>query len=158
MVKLSQKAWNNVLIISMLVLIIIFNSSSNLLNSNTDTEQPTHLLPNNAVIATMDFGDYKIERIGQGWRVLSNTSDESSLITLTQNWLNAEIETSPSDLTISQAQNSQVVIVWLVGEAEPQKFEVFKLADQTLVLSRQHLYQITNIPFSALFLNGVSDA
>jgi len=158
MIKLSQKAWNNVIIISMLVLIILFNSSANFLNGGADTPSSPTLLPNGALISTMQFSDYKIERVGQGWRALGVSSDEGALIALTQAWQNAKIDHNASDLNISQATASEVVYIWLVSQKEPLKFELFQLGKHTLVLSNQRLLQLSDTEFSSLFLSGAKDA
>lgn len=158
MVKLSQKAWNNVIIVSMLLLIIMFNSSSNFLSSDTSADNMQYLLPQDSVVATLDFGDYQIERIGQGWRSVSIDSSQTRLNTLVQAWLSAQIEESPTNLSIGQAQQSQVVLVWLVGQTSPLKFELFDLANHTLVLSQQRLYELTQTPFTSLTLTGAPDA
>ena len=158
MLRLSRKAWNNVIIISMLVLIVMFNTTSNFLNGDRSTEQASHLLASNAVITTMDFGDYKVERIGQGWRSIGTKASEDELVKLTEAWLTAQIDEQATELTVSQAVNNRIVTLWLVGKPNPIKFEVFQVADKTLVLTQQHLYQLRDTPFSSLFLAGATDA
>jgi hypothetical protein len=158
MIKMSRKAWNNVIIISMLVLIILFNSSANFLNGGADSPLSPTLLPDNAIISTMQFSDYKIERVGQGWRALGISSDEVALITLIQAWQNAKIDQNATDLNITQATASEIVYIWLVSQKEPLKFELFQLGKHTLVLSNQRLLQLSDTEFSSLFLSGTKDA
>lgn len=158
MIKLSRKAWNNVIIISMLLLIVLFNGSANFLNGGADSPRSHYLIPENTTIATMEFSDYKIERVGQGWRAIGIRSELADLEALTQAWYSAQIDQDATDLTITQATASAVVYLWLVGQNDALKFEVFKLGEQTLVLNQQRLYQLKNIEFSALFLSGAKDA
>ena len=97
MIRLSQRGWNNVIIVSMLLLIVLFNSSSNFLsNDELDPDQSFPLLPANSVLMTLDFGSQKVERIGRGWRILADKSqaltDQTVLNELVNNWQRAEIQ------------------------------------------------------------------
>ncbi|WP_340679494.1 hypothetical protein [Paraglaciecola sp.] len=159
MLRLSRKAWNNVIIISMLVLIVMFNTTTNFLSGGgADSAGSPFLIPEDALIATMEFDDYKVERVGQGWRALGINSEQADLVALTQAWHNAQIEQNATDLNITQATASEMVYIWLVGHKTPLKFEVFQLDKLTLVLSQQRLYQLSDTEFSSLFLSGIKDA
>ena len=97
MIRLSQRGWNNVIIVCMLLLIVLFNTSSNFLNNNeADPQQFLPLLPTNSVLMTLDFGSHKIERIGRGWRVLSNKNqapiEQGAVDDLVTNWQQASIK------------------------------------------------------------------
>lgn len=158
MVKLSRKAWNNVIIFSMLILIFLFNSTSNFLSGGADNEQATRLIPEGAVIANLDFDDVKVERIGQGWRALGLNVDENQLVRLNQAWLNATLDTSAAELSISQATKSATVVISFVGQATAVKFEVFQVADKTLVLTQQRLHLLLDTPYNSLFIKSENDA
>jgi hypothetical protein len=159
MLRLSRKAWNNVIIISMLILIVVFNSTTNFLSGGgSDFTNSQSLLPEDAMITTMEFSDYKVERVGQGWRAIGINSEQATLEALTQAWHSAQIEQDATDLNITQATASEVVYIWLVSHSTPLKFEVFQLGKRTLVLSQQHLYQLSDTKFSSLFLAGNKDA
>ena len=158
MVKLSRKAWNNVIIFSMLILIFLFNSTSNFLTGGADSEQPAGLIPTGGVIASLEFDNVKVERIGQGWRALGIKASENQLIKLNQAWIEARLDAAETELSISQATDSRRVVVNLVGQQVPLKFEIFQVADKTLVLSQQRLYQLTNTAFSRLFIDSDNDA
>lgn len=69
MIKLSRQAWNNVLIVTMIVMIFLFNSTNNFLNSGAaDGPEEKFLLPEGSLILTIEFGAQKVERIGRAWR------------------------------------------------------------------------------------------
>ncbi len=68
MVRLSKKGWNNVLIFSMLLMIMIFNGMHKKLGGGESTDTNVLLLPENSLVLTLNIGDIAIERIGQGWR------------------------------------------------------------------------------------------
>ncbi|MDP5041635.1 MAG: hypothetical protein NWQ26_12305 [Paraglaciecola sp.] len=158
MIKLSRRAWNNVIIFSMLILIFLFNSTSNFLNGGADSEQPSHLIPHDAVIASLDFGDVKVERIGQGWRAVGIDVQLHQLVELNQAWLNAKINNAANELSISQASNSRIVFISVLGQQSPLKFEVFEVNGNTLVLSQQRLYQLIDTPYNSLIIESDSDA
>lgn len=158
MVKLSRRAWNNVIIFSMLILIFLFNSTSNFLSGGADTKQTPRLIPAEALIASIDFGDIKVERIGQGWRALGIKIEESELLKLNQTWVDAEIDESVTELSISQASEGRMVLISLVGQPAVRKFEVFQVEGKTLVLSQQRLHQLRNTDFNRLFINSSNDA
>ena len=74
MSKLSQRAWNNVIIVSMLMLIMLFNFSSHLLNNEED-DAPLllTLVAPNKTITTIAFEQIKVERIVKAGEQLLNT-------------------------------------------------------------------------------------
>ena len=111
MIKLTQKAWNNVIIISMLVLIVMFNSTSNFLNGESSSSQVSNLLPQSAEISSMDFGEYKIERIGQGWRVQHTAATEAQIQTLIDAWFSAKLLPLSESISLADATRSVVVRV-----------------------------------------------
>lgn len=155
MIRLSQRAWNNVIIFSMLLLIILFSSSSNFLNRNdTDNEQPLPLVPENSLIMTLDFGAQKIERIGRGWRVLGEeidaTVDQSMLTTIVENWRQATI--TPSEQIIQD--DGLIVVVWLAGQDLARVYQFDQQNKTLLVKVDKQVYQISSMPLNALFLPG----
>jgi hypothetical protein len=155
MIRLSQRAWNNVIIFSMLLLIILFNSSSNFLNRNDmDLDQAILLVPENSLIMTLDFGPQKIERIGRGWRVLGEETqeavDQMTLTTLVENWRQAEM--------LATEQNFQgdglIVVLWLAGQDLARVYQFYQYDHMLLVKVDKKVYQISNMPLNALFLPG----
>jgi hypothetical protein len=68
MIRLSKKGWNNVLIFSMLLMIMIFNGMHRNLGGGESTDTNVLILPENSLVLTLNIGDIAIERIGQGWR------------------------------------------------------------------------------------------
>ncbi|MCJ8271757.1 MAG: hypothetical protein MJK04_20450 [Psychrosphaera sp.] len=68
MIQLSKKGWNNVLIFSMLLMIMVFNGMHKNLGGREPTDTDVLILPENSLVLTLNIGDIAIERIGQGWR------------------------------------------------------------------------------------------
>lgn len=152
MIKLSQRAWNNVIIVSMLMLIMLFNFSSNFLNHGSDKASSLNtLVPVNMVITTMAFDQQKIERIGQGWRTSSGIYDNERLASLVEHWINAEIVLFDSNLILESP--SSTIKLWFAGQAFPVEYQFMNLADKTLVKIDKHTYQLISPSYQMLTLS-----
>ena len=158
MVKLSQKAWNNVIIISMLVLIVMFNASSNFLNGGADDPDSPQLLPPGTEITTLDFGTYKVERIGRAWRAVGIAATEQQLSQLVRAWQDAETQALSDDVSLAQTEHSSVVQIYLVGQVAPLRFELFKLPDTTVVNTGKRLVKLRKENYQTLILEKITDA
>jgi hypothetical protein len=92
MIRLSQRAWNNVIIVSMLILIMLFNFSSHFLNNESnEVLNLSSLVPANTIITIMEFDREKVERIGQGKRTISGVYSNERIASFVERWSNAEI-------------------------------------------------------------------
>ena len=152
MIKLSQRAWNNVIIVSMLILIVLFNFSSNFLNEESDeTSSILTLVPANMTITTMQFEHEKVERIGQGWRAASGMYSNERLVSLVESWNKAEVSLFNQDL--SGQLSGPLVKVWFAGQALPIDYQFMQLADKTLVKVDQKTYQLISPRYSMLILS-----
>ena len=155
MIRLSQRGWNNVIIVSMLMLIMLFNFSSDFLNGGSG-EAPSllTLVPANMTITTMAFEQEKVERIGQGWRATSGKNGKKysneRLASLVEHWVNAEIslfEQNPNwKLPIT------TVKIWFAGQALPIEYKFMQMADKTLVKIDQQTYQLISPSYQMLTL------
>ena len=151
--KLSQRAWNNVIIVSMLILIMLFNFSGNFLNSGSDETSTTrNLVPSDKIITTMVFEQLKVERIGQGWRAISGERTikytNEKLVNLIENWVNAEI--SLIEQHNSWHSPSAAVELWFAGQALPTEYQFKQQQDQTLVKINQQTYQLISPSYQSL--------
>jgi hypothetical protein len=152
MIKLSQRAWNNVIIVSMLILIVLFNFSSNFLNEESDDASSIRtLVPANITITTMQFEQEKVERIGQGWRTASGMYSNERLVSLVESWNKAEVSLFDQDL--SGQLSGPLVKVWFAGQALPIDYQFIQLADKTLVKVDQKTYQLISPRYSMLILS-----
>lgn len=156
MIRLSQRGWNNVIIFTTLILILLFNFSSDFLNRNAeDKAEISTLIPSGWVITTIDYGQDKVERIGQGWRSQSGKLNHEDLTQLVSAWQNAEIELFDSKL--NWQSDTQVIEVWFAGQAEPIEYSFLSLADKTLVKIDQKFKQQTYLLISPAFSNLTID-
>lgn len=145
MIKLSQRAWNNVIIISMLMLILLFNFSSNFLNGGSDSKPTVRtLVPIGSVITTVEFQQHKIERIGQGWRATFAASDNAMLSRLVDHWHQSEIRLIENDVNISQFElnDKHSVKLWFAGQTLPFEYQFVPMQDKTFVIIDGSTYQL----------------
>lgn len=155
MIKLSQRAWNNVIIISMLLLILLFNFSSNFLNGGSDSQPSVRgLIPKSAVITTIEFQQHKIERIGQGWRATFAASNHAMLSELVEDWHQSEIKFIENVESLSEfdPNDSLRVKIWLAGQALPIEYQFVPIKDKTLVFIDGRTYELVRPTLSMLTL------
>lgn len=152
MLRLSKRAWNNVLIVSMLVMILLFNTTSNFLNDGDQQTLNMPLLPQGSVLMTLELGDIKVERIGRGWRSNANPAvPEANLSRLVARWSEAQM----SVFGIPSTEQPLVAIVWLAGDTQGQVFQLYPAGKDTLVQYQQQWFILSNTAITDLVLPGV---
>ena len=154
MVRLSRRAWNNVLIITTLIMIVIFNSTSNLINTEPDAStEVISLIPEEAVILTMEFGAIKLERIGNGWRTQPASELPSDVLAQkVSNWRRATMKlTDPIVL-----ENPFVVVVWLAGEQTGRVFQLEQVGNVVVVNHQQQTYRIDQTSLSDFVISEIN--
>ncbi|ABG38582.1 hypothetical protein Patl_0050 [Paraglaciecola sp. T6c] len=174
MIRLTSRAWNNVLIISMLLLILMFNLTGNLFSgSSVKDETIDKLVPTDAMLTSIVTHDYTLERVGRGWRFLMATKESynNDLVAnknketsdneidkqiLTDNvmaWQEALLEPI-GEATLAGATQ---VNVWLAGESAPRHYLFFQVGADMLVqypTQGAQLYKVTNKTWSELFFDN----
>ncbi len=117
MIRLSKKGWNNVLIFSMLIMIMVFNGVHTRFNSSESTNSQVTLLPEDSLVLTLTFPEVKIERIGQGWR--TNPAVELSTEQLSQVMADWQQQTAELQLDDNEAKvmtKGKMPAVYVVAE------------------------------------------
>ncbi len=161
--QLSRKAWNNVLIFSMLLMIFFFNGLHKKLNSVPEQPSIQTVLPAQSFILALRFPEQKIERIGTSWRnqllvdELPNshwTANQQNIVTLINHWQSAELaitDVLPSSLT----QPISVATVWLAGEQLPWLYQLYKAKQGYYLLdkSTQRVFLIDRPTAQQLFVS-----
>ena len=152
MIKLSQRAWNNVIIVSMLILIMLFNFSSDFLNGGSEPDSTLlTLVPAGMTITTIEFEDEKVERIGQGWRSTSGETNNKSLASLVEHWDNAQVSLFEHHLDGQKSVAS--IMLWFAGQALPLHCQFIQLADKTLVKIDGQTYELLSPTYQKLILS-----
>ncbi|WP_026376528.1 hypothetical protein [Aestuariibacter salexigens] len=139
--RLSQRAWNNVIIFAMLVMIVLFNLSDIFKSDSSAEYQPRPLLPDDALVMTIELDGSSVERIGQGWRQTPVSEHESDLAALVQAWQSAVVEQVDSQPELNQ-RSPQVVIIWLAGESQGRVFEFYPQQSDVLLRYQQSWYRL----------------
>lgn len=140
MVRLSQKAWNNVIIFAMLAMILVLNISS---FRSDDSDFPVPIIEEGGLLLSLQIDQYVIERAGQTWRLSSSSllaneqaSEEQSdaLAILVDNWQRALVK--PQNEVTAEALQSPdtVVVLWLAGERNGLVLPVKTIDQQTYLM------------------------
>ncbi len=131
MLKLSQKAWNNVIIFAMLFMVYLFSISNELMVKNGESRL-RFLLPEHSVVMRIEFADVIVERQGQSW--ITHGSDRyrmEQLQSMVHNW--GQIVIQEQEPQVLQAP--YIVTIQLAGE---QKARVYQLENHELGLLFNH--------------------
>ena len=145
--RLSKRAWNNVLIFACLGMIIIFNLMSGKLIDNAEGSVAT-ILPEQSMILTLEYPNVSIERLGTSWRVNpSEIIQPADVKRIMNTWLtiSGEISLATSD------EEGYRVTLWLAGQEHPMKLWIQPesqlitdiLNQKTWMISPSQLNQLT---------------
>ncbi|MEM0911505.1 MAG: hypothetical protein AAGJ37_11050 [Pseudomonadota bacterium] len=142
--KLSQRAWNNILIFSMLALIIILNWENFV---SRDVQTSSTALDQTDVILSMQIDTLSFERIGTGWRVqgpehlIPKNLNTEKIDQIVNSWLQLQLSELSSKAEYQYfTQPDHNVKLYVAGRQEPLLIY--------LVLSDNQLYaMIENQPF-----------
>ena len=137
MLRLSKRAWNNVLIFASLFMIVLFNFSNKLMLENAN-QAPLTLLPADAMIQRIEFGQQELQRIGRGWRLQPMRGDEVDLNQLIQNW--QQVILTPTER--SMPANPYVITLWLAGEEKGRVVTLAPVKQQLLLAYQGQPYQV----------------
>ncbi|MGJ8679121.1 hypothetical protein [Paraglaciecola sp.] len=141
MIRLSKRGWNNVIIFTTLILIMLFNFSSDFLNRGTkDTPTVSTLIPEGSVITTIEFHNDLVERIGQGWRAKSGSLTNEQLAELVLAWQKAQVKLI--DTSHDGQNDTSSIKVWFAGQAQSVEYSFFLSDDKTIVKFEQDFYQL----------------
>ncbi len=157
--RLSRKAWNNVVIISMLLMIFFFNGLHKKLNTQPVEEGVQALLPEQSFILAMAFPELKIERIGTSWRSqsLQETTwqgDEQQLEQLVELWQHQQLTIASLPVSkISHTSADYVASVWLAGEQLPAVYQLYNIDQQYYLLDKrlQRVFELEQADAAKLF-------
>ena len=149
MLRLSHRAWNNVVILAMLFMVYLFTLSNDMINSDeSTTAELMPLFPPFSVIMTLDFGIARIERIGQDWRIKDNPEATlNDLVQISENWRTLEVRPT----TTTPEQSPYIVSVLLAGEDKKRVFQLFPEESGLVLHSNGQNYQVDNIAIQSLF-------
>ena len=147
MIRLSRQAWNNVLIVTMIVMIFLFNSTNNMLTGDDSEPQERLILPQGSLILTLEFDALKVERIGRSWRTDRPAMlTEEQMLRLVTHWREGKIVDEPGPVD----NNTIVAVIWLAGEEKGRVFELFSDKNGTYIYSQNERYRVLELTIEDL--------
>lgn len=134
MARLSQKAWNNVIIFAMLAMILMLNLSN---FKPDDSNSPMLIIEEGGILLSLQLNQNVIERAGKTWRFEGDTSAQASpeqLATLVDNWQRALLKPQ-NEINAEQFQTpDHVVVLWLAGERNGRVLPIKTIQQQTYIM------------------------
>lgn len=145
MIKLSKTAWNNVIIFSVMIIILLINGTNDRLFPEDNNSQDKLVLPEHSVVLTLSItsskkGSVLFERVGKAWKMTS----QGVLLDLTNQqieqlmyaWQQSSGLVQAADIIVNGQVGVQVKISLAAVEQE-QLLTLYPLADQLLVYNQQ---------------------
>jgi hypothetical protein len=144
MLRLTQKAWNNVLIFSMLILIVLLNYDRLFGSAEGGTQA---VVKESDFIVSLQINQMTFERIGTGWRVMAPTEAQlpnmqsEDIDALIAQWQRALIRPSPENLASElTASPDYLVNLSVAGEATPMVMGLLEVDNTAYVIYGGELY------------------
>tara|TARA_R110002167_G_scaffold34573_1_gene110243 strand:+ start:26196 stop:26690 length:495 start_codon:yes stop_codon:yes gene_type:complete len=145
MMKLSKTAWNNVIIFSVMIIILLINSTNDRLFPEGNNTNDELLLPKHSVVLTLSIAlpnetSIVFERVARAWQMtrqgvlldLTNQQIEQLMLA----WQQGSGLVQAADIIID-GQKGVEIILSLAGVEQEQKFTLYPLVDQLLVYNQQ---------------------
>jgi hypothetical protein len=140
--KLSRSAWNNVIIISALLMILLINLMNHRLFPDDNdtiltTESEHFILSAHAVILTLEVQDkFIIERIGQSWRIKTKQGlaeiNKQAIGQMMIAWQQSKGLLQADSIDVS-GQKGVEVLINVAGATDTKRLILYPLVDQLLI-------------------------
>jgi len=140
MARLSQKAWNNVIIFAMLAMILMLNLSS---FRGDDSDLPVPIIEDGGILLSLQIDQDIIERAGKTWRLASSSAsfgreetqaNAGNLATLVDNWQRALVKPQNTVSKDALASPDYIVVLWLAGERNGRVLPIKTIEQQSYLL------------------------
>ena len=157
MLRLSKRAWNNVLIFSMIALILILN-----LDQFNQEEARTRLIvPEGEYILSIDINGLEIEKAGPQWRIApsgiqaNETINETQLSDIVDAWQRAYISPVGTEFSTEVFGQPDIIAVLQLAGVSKQTVVAFNIVQEELFLVIDKQVYILNSPNVAQLLEPV---
>lgn len=144
--KLSRTAWNNVIIFSVMIIILLINATNDRLFPKGDSRNDKYLLPEHSVILTLviNFNDnrqLKFERIGRAWQLTSQgllvDLSNQQIEQLMSAWQQSSGLIQAGEMLVEGATGVEVLINTATNKDE-LVYMLYPLVDQLLIFNVQN--------------------
>lgn len=153
MIRMSRKAWNNIIIFAMLLMIFLFNTTTNILTGPDDKPQFIGLLPEHSVLMTLQSDGFEIQRIGTGWRLVPAAElTQEQLYAVVKNW---QVSIMTPIETASPETKPLVVIAWLAGVDQGLVFQFYQQQKDLLIQHQGNWFTLHNSQLSQFIISPV---
>ena len=145
--KLSRTGWNNVIIFSVMIIILVINATNEKLFPNEESESKAEhlILPAHSVILTLAIKpsakqEVLFERVGRSWQlttqaiVVDKTSQQIEQMMFA--WQQSSGLVQAADIVIDSELGIEVHIA-LASELQARVFTLYPLSDQLLIYQHQ---------------------
>ena len=125
-IRLSKRGWNNVLIFASMFMIVLFNYTHKMFSEGSNVGgDVSSLLPASTLVQTIDFNGIKFERLGTGWRTLTELKDVQieSPKRFLDVWLQQPFVITSGPPQLSTEVQSSIVVVWVAGQSNGWVYE-----------------------------------
>lgn len=146
MIRLTRRGWNNVLILSVLFMLLLFNSSQWLHQRSDKLLAPRTLILADQVPLAFEFDQTKIQRVGQSWRLNGTGAFPFSASDYASAWQTIVMTPIPQ----ATLQQGYVVTVSMAGEEKPFVYTLLSIGEDIIVQLDGLTYRIENTPISTL--------
>jgi hypothetical protein len=144
--KLSRTGWNNVIIFSVMIIILLINATNDRLFPEEEGSSDKHLLPVHSVILTLvinfpDNSQLSFERVGRAWQMtrqgllvdLSNQQIDQMMLA----WQQSSGLVQAGDMLVEGLEGIEVLINTASSKQE-LVYKLYPLVDQLLVFNLQN--------------------
>jgi len=144
--KLSRTGWNNVIIFSVMIIILLINATNDRLFPKGDSRNDQYLLPEHSVILTLviNFNDnrqLKFERIGRAWQLTSQgllvDLSNQQIEQLMSAWQQSSGLIQAGEMLVEGATGVEVLIKTATNKDE-LVYMLYPLVDQLLIFNVQN--------------------
>lgn len=150
---LSQRGWNNVLIFASLFMIVLFNVTHQKFIANGESDTMTTLISPNSIIQSIDYSGLKFERLGAGWRTVSELPiDDTSANDFAQAWRSLLVKPLMSSPDTRQVDLNFPIAIYTTGSDQIWVFEILTTNDSAYIQNKNsgQWHQITANDLSKL--------
>ncbi len=145
--KLSRTGWNNVIIFSVMIIILMINATNDKLFPNEENENKAEqlILPAHSVILTLTINlsenqQLLFERVGRTWQLTSKgiivEKTTQQIEQMMFSWQQSSGLLQAAEIIIDKTQGITVDIA-LAGQEQVKTFTLYPLADQLLIYQHQ---------------------
>ncbi len=143
--KLSRTAWNNIIIFSVMIFILVINVTDDKLFSEQATSKGAFeaILPLHSIVLTMEITlpgkqEIRYERIGRHWKLTTRgllfAQTDQQIEQMMMTWQQSKGLIQAGNLVI-QGDSTIAVEIAVAGKDTPYNFMLYALHDQLLVNS-----------------------